>query len=95
MEAGERSLLRLPVGILALDDLQQFLSQDAARAGPALDGDGASLLRRDLFTARVMFCFMDCYSSLHVKDVKATSDGAAGCLTVLGASRFGRESPAR
>src|ERR1700693_5447641 len=42
MEAGQRSLLRLLIGVLSLDDRQQFLSQHGAHTGAALGGKGAS-----------------------------------------------------
>jgi hypothetical protein len=42
METGQRSLFRLPIGIVALDDFQQFLSQHRAHTGAALGGNGSS-----------------------------------------------------
>src|ERR1700679_2952285 len=65
MEAGQRSLLRLLIGILSLDDLEQFLSQHGAHTGPALGGNGPSP-----FEERFVHCERDVL--LHEVQVQLT-----------------------
>jgi hypothetical protein len=64
MEAGQRSLFRLPIGIVALDDFQQFLSQHGAHTSAALGGSGSSPFEerfvygeRDVLLHEVQFQF--------------------------------------
>jgi hypothetical protein len=69
IKAGERSQLCLLVGILGIDDFQQFLSQHGAHAGAVLGGKDASPFEKRFVDGESDVLLQEDASSFRVKSV--------------------------